>query len=143
MAAPVHLKTENDVHLVDEGDYVRLENGIVKVRLSKPQGIVTGIRYASLDNLLEVLNSDINRGYWDLNWSVPNGPFIFDVILGTQYNVINESPEKVEVSFVRKYDPLSKETMVPLDIDKRWLCKLYKHWRKVHSPQVDSFKLLA
>ncbi|MCO5600862.1 hypothetical protein L7F22_054979 [Adiantum nelumboides] len=56
-------KIVNDVRLVDEGDYVILENGIVEVRLSKPQGIVTGIEYASLDNLLEFRNTDINRGF--------------------------------------------------------------------------------
>lgn len=51
-----------DVHLVDEGNYVKLENGIVEVVMSKPGGIVTGIRYGEIDNLLEVLNTEINRG---------------------------------------------------------------------------------
>ena len=40
-----------------------MDNGIVQVTLSNPGGIVTGIRYNSYDNLLEVLNKESNRGY--------------------------------------------------------------------------------
>ena len=40
-----------------------MDNGILEVTLSKPGGIVTGIRYNGIDNLLEVLNEEENRGY--------------------------------------------------------------------------------
>ena len=40
-----------------------MDNGILEVKLSKPGGIVTGIRYNGIDNLLEVLNEEENRGY--------------------------------------------------------------------------------
>lgn len=42
---------------------VVMENGILKVTLSNPGGIVTGIQYNDIDNLLEVLNDESNRGY--------------------------------------------------------------------------------
>jgi len=40
-----------------------MDNGILRVTLSNPEGIVTGIQYNDTDNLLEVLNEESNRGY--------------------------------------------------------------------------------
>lgn len=40
-----------------------MDNGILEVTLSKPEGIVTGIQYNGISNLLEVLNDESNRGY--------------------------------------------------------------------------------
>lgn len=40
-----------------------MDNGILRVTLSNPEGIVTGIQYNDIDNLLEVLNEESNRGY--------------------------------------------------------------------------------
>ncbi|XP_075082382.1 uncharacterized protein LOC107822331 isoform X5 [Nicotiana tabacum] len=47
-----------------------MDNGILQVTLLVPDGIVTGIKYNGVDNLLEILNDDeTNRGYWDVVWS--------------------------------------------------------------------------
>lgn len=40
-----------------------MDNGILQVTLLVPDGIVTGIKYNGVDNLLEILNDDeTNRG---------------------------------------------------------------------------------
>lgn len=40
-----------------------LDNGIVQVTIANPEGSVTGIQYNGVDNLLETLNEESNRGY--------------------------------------------------------------------------------
>lgn len=40
-----------------------LDNGIVQVTITKPGGIVTGVKYGGIDNLLEYRNKETNRGY--------------------------------------------------------------------------------
>lgn len=92
------------VRLYIQDHHVVMDNGIVQVTLSKPAGIVTGIRYDGIDNLLEVLNRETNRGYWDLHWNPPGGQGIFDVISGTSFRVIVENDEQVELSFTRMWD---------------------------------------
>ena len=47
---------------INGSDQVVMDNGIARVTLSKPDGIVTGIEYNGIDNLLEVLNEESNRG---------------------------------------------------------------------------------
>ncbi|XP_024518293.1 LOW QUALITY PROTEIN: uncharacterized protein LOC9660828 [Selaginella moellendorffii] len=108
-----------DVRLIDRGSHVILDNGIVEVTISRPGGIVTGIRFGGIDNLLEIHNKETNRGYWDLNWNEPGGKDTFDVPSGTIFQVVCSDGDKVELSFLRPYIPGTK--MLPLNIDKRFV----------------------
>ncbi|KAJ0966751.1 hypothetical protein J5N97_023668 [Dioscorea zingiberensis] len=109
------------VALYIQENYVIIDNGILQLTLSKPGGIVTGICYNGVDNLMEILNKEDNRGYWDLVWNEPGGSGIFDVIQGTEFRVILADENQVEVSFTRTWDPSTKGTRVPLNIDKRFI----------------------
>ncbi|XP_019438471.1 PREDICTED: uncharacterized protein LOC109344244 isoform X1 [Lupinus angustifolius] len=109
------------VRLHIQGHYVVMDNGILQVTLSNPDGIITGIRYNGVDNLLEVLNKETNRGYWDLMWSAPGSKGLFDVIKGTCFQVIVQNEEQVEISFTRMWDPSLEGMLVPLNIDKRFV----------------------
>ncbi|KAL5559920.1 hypothetical protein UlMin_036131 [Ulmus minor] len=110
------------VELQIQDSHVVMDNGILQVTLSNPGGIVTGIRYNGIDNLLEVINDESNRGYWDLVWnSKASKTGIFDVIKGTSFNVVVESEEQVEISFTRTWDYSQEGKLVPLNIDKRFI----------------------
>ncbi|XP_002527353.2 rhamnogalacturonate lyase B [Ricinus communis] len=112
------------VQLNIQDNHVMLDNGILQVTLSNPEGIVTGIQYNGIGNLLEVLNDESNRGYWDLVWSTPGSTGttgIFDVIKGTSFKVIVETEEQVELSFTRSWDPSLEGKLIPLNIDKRFV----------------------
>ncbi|KAJ7958896.1 Rhamnogalacturonate lyase family protein [Quillaja saponaria] len=110
------------LHIQDQ--HVVMDNGIVQVTLSKPEGIVTGIQYNAIDNLLEVLNEEPNRGYWNLVWSEAGRrgtKGTFDRMEGTNFEVIVENEEQVELSFTRMWDPSLEGKLVPLNIDKRFV----------------------
>ncbi|XP_004288871.1 PREDICTED: probable rhamnogalacturonate lyase B-like [Fragaria vesca subsp. vesca] len=133
-----------------------MDNGIVQVTLSNPGGIVTGIQYKGIDNLLEVLNEEANRGYWDLVWSETGSigtTGTYDRIVGTKFTVIVESEEQVEISFTREWN--HDDMNVPLNIDKRFVMlrnssgfysyAIYEHlkeWPAFNLPQTRiTFKL--
>ncbi|GAB4839482.1 hypothetical protein Ancab_029006 [Ancistrocladus abbreviatus] len=112
------------VQLQIQDHHVIMDNGILQVTISKPEGLVTGIRYNGIDNLLEQQNAEDNRGYWDLVWSDPTSTGttgIFDVIKGTSFEVEVQSEDQVEVSFKRVWNSSLKGKLVPLNIDKRFI----------------------
>ncbi|KAK2991226.1 hypothetical protein RJ640_001454 [Escallonia rubra] len=70
------------VQLQIQDRHVVIGNGILQVTLSNPGGIVTGIQYNGLDNVLEIQNEESNRGYWDVVWSALDGKAgIFEVFI--------------------------------------------------------------
>ncbi|CAN1185311.1 Rhamnogalacturonate lyase [Linum perenne] len=90
------------LHIQDH--HVVMDNGIVQVTLSNPAGIITGIRYGGIDNLLEVLNRETNRG-----------------ISGTHFSVVVQTEEQIEISFKRMWEPSLEGKAIPLNIDKRFI----------------------
>ncbi|GLT60576.1 hypothetical protein SLA2020_333370 [Shorea laevis] len=112
------------VKLYIQDNHVVMDNGILQVTISKPDGTVTGIQYQGIDNLLEVRNKESDRGYWDLVWSEEGTSGTTGtsyVIKGTKFQVIVENEEQVEVSFTRKWDSSLEGKRVPLNIDKRFI----------------------
>ncbi|KAL3838677.1 hypothetical protein ACJIZ3_023268 [Penstemon smallii] len=101
-------------------DHVVLGNGLLNLTLSTPGGMITGIQYNGIDNLLEGEYKENNRGYWDINWSKPGHPGdIYDKIEGTNVYIIKEDEDQIELSFIKKWNSL--ETGLPLNIDKRYI----------------------
>ncbi|KAK1436363.1 hypothetical protein QVD17_02142 [Tagetes erecta] len=112
------------VSLHFQDNYVVMSNGFVDITLSNPKGQVTSVQYKGSDNLLEVINEESNRGYWDLVWSPPGSPGTngtFERIVGTSCEVIAETEDQAELSFSRTWDSSLEGKHVPLKIDKRFV----------------------
>ncbi|KAF7848961.1 hypothetical protein BT93_L1395 [Corymbia citriodora subsp. variegata] len=106
----------------DPGQVV-IDNGLFQLTLSVPDGDVIGIRYNGIDNLLEILNKESKRGYWDVVWNWPGEPDKIDRIQGTTFRIVTKNEDQIEISFIRKWSKLSNETVVPLNIDKRYIVR--------------------
>ncbi|OVA03491.1 Rhamnogalacturonate lyase [Macleaya cordata] len=81
-----------------------MNNGLVEVTLSKPGGFVTRINYNGMDNVLEYRNHHENRG-----------------ITGTDFRVIKEDENQVELSFLTTWDESLEGKFVPLNVDRRFI----------------------
>ncbi|KAG8642807.1 rhamnogalacturonate lyase isoform X1 [Manihot esculenta] len=102
---------------------VIIDNGLVRVTFSSPGGDVVGIKYNGIDNVLEIINEDDNRGYWDVVWNRPGESNIYDKLQATDFNVIMENEDQVEISFSKKWSPSMGKSTVPLNIDKRYIIR--------------------
>ncbi|KAI4383465.1 hypothetical protein MLD38_009299 [Melastoma candidum] len=100
---------------------VVMDNGLVRVRLSYPEGEVIGISYNGIDNLLDVKNRPANRGYLDLVWGSTEKDGATDIVHGTRMTVIQQTGDVLELSFLRKWSPGSPRGVAPLNIDKRYV----------------------
>lgn len=110
------------VQLQIQDHYVVIDNGIIQMSISNPDGIITKITYNGIENLLEETDAEEHRGYWDLYWSevgTPGTTGYYDRIIATSFKVIVEDEEMVEVSFTRTWDTSLEGKLVPLSIDKR------------------------
>lgn len=123
-AAAAAAATAGAVNLSFQENHVIMSNDLVQITLLNPEGHMTGIQYKGIDNLLEVMNDETNRGYWDLVWSPPGSPGTtgtFERIAGTSCEVIVETEDQVELSFSTTWDSSLEGKHVPLKIDKRFV----------------------
>ncbi|CAN1766502.1 Rhamnogalacturonate lyase [Linum perenne] len=109
--------------------YVVIGNGIVEVKLTNPGGQLTGVWYNGVDNLLEVVNGEHDRG-----------------LECEKLSIITENEEQVELSFTRNWNSSIEGKHVPLDIDKRFIVRrgssgFYTYAIYEHSNQHPAFEL--
>ncbi|CAN6690149.1 unnamed protein product [Malus baccata var. baccata] len=110
--------------LRNQGPYVVMDSGVVKLTILKPQGYLTGISYGGMDNLLDVKSNETSRGYWDINWSLPGGQNRYEPLKGAEYSVVHHSNDSLEVSFKNTFIPSSANGVkLPLSVDIRYIVK--------------------
>ncbi|KAJ8644111.1 hypothetical protein MRB53_005859 [Persea americana] len=102
---------------------VIMENGILKLTMSQPDGALTGIQYGGMKNLLDTKLTQSQRGYWDINWNLPGGGDQYLLLKGTEFNIISSNNDRIEVSFRSICDPSERGTTLPLSVDKRFILR--------------------
>ncbi|KAK4261416.1 hypothetical protein QN277_004417 [Acacia crassicarpa] len=112
----VKLNTE------DHGQVV-IENGILQITLSSPEGYILGISYDGIDNVLESRNEAPDRGYFDVVWNKPGKNSTFQRIHGTEFSVVSLDDNQAEISFVRTWSPSLGGENVPINIDQRYILR--------------------
>ncbi|XP_022884589.1 uncharacterized protein LOC111401196 isoform X1 [Olea europaea var. sylvestris] len=102
-------------------DRVMLDNGIVKLTLLSPSGLIAGIQYKGDENILENHFKESRRGYWDMVWSrPPDLKSYFNELEGTSFKVIVEMEDMIEISFTRTWNS-SDSYSYPLNVDIRYI----------------------
>ncbi|XP_023544015.1 probable rhamnogalacturonate lyase C [Cucurbita pepo subsp. pepo] len=114
------------LRLQNQGSHVILDNGLLMVTISNPQGYVSGIKYGNMDNLLDVKSSESKRGYWDINWSWPGGKDRYQLLKGSEFNVINATDDTIEISF-RKASKLSSRYIMRTGMPGFYCYAIYEH----------------
>ncbi|CAK7339754.1 unnamed protein product [Dovyalis caffra] len=108
------------VRLYKNNHRMVMDNGLVQVTLSSPTGDVTGIQYHGINNALETKNREGNRGYWDVVWNEPGNRITYDRLKGTDFKVIMEDEDQVELSFTKTWNFTNGSSSAPLNVDKRF-----------------------
>ncbi|KVH92250.1 Carbohydrate-binding-like fold [Cynara cardunculus var. scolymus] len=101
--------------------HVVVDNGIFSITIASPEGTVTCIKYNGINNILDDKNEKTDRGYWDVNWSDPDGKDNLDKLTGDRLDVIMNTENQVELSFKRYWTFSRKDNDVPLNVDKRFV----------------------
>ncbi|XP_004287322.1 PREDICTED: probable rhamnogalacturonate lyase B [Fragaria vesca subsp. vesca] len=119
-------RQENAVEIKMVKNGVVLDNKLVQITFSNPGGDVIAISYGGIDNLLEINNVEGDRGYWDVVWdNVAETVHTQNKLPGTQFKVITQSPDQVEISFITTYNANlhrgDNGVTVPVNIDKRYI----------------------
>ncbi|GAB2279282.1 hypothetical protein Dimus_013927, partial [Dionaea muscipula] len=120
LAAPVTLKLSKKKVVMD--------NGILQVTFSVPEGFITAIQFGSVKNLLEGRNRKTNRGYWDVVWNAEgivrqNG---IDRLVGKKLKVVKQNENQTEISFMSKWHSTGQKEShnslrLPVNVDRRYI----------------------
>ncbi|GLU20223.1 hypothetical protein SLE2022_364330 [Rubroshorea leprosula] len=102
------------VQLRKEREQVVVDNGLVRVTLSTPGGFITGIQYNGINNVLATVDRE-DRGYWDVVWKGET----YDQLATTNFNIVTQNDNQVELSFSRTWSSSKQGKAVPLIVDKR------------------------
>ncbi|XP_021747731.1 probable rhamnogalacturonate lyase B [Chenopodium quinoa] len=98
--------------------YAIMNNGIVEVTLTIPEGHMAGIQYGGMENVLDSSRKVSSRGYWDIFWTMKdfNGE---DWLHMENFKVITQDDDKVELSFSTQWN--GGQNSIPINIDKRFV----------------------
>ncbi|XP_051152861.1 uncharacterized protein LOC127266604 [Andrographis paniculata] len=102
---------------------VEIDNGIIKLVLLNPHGMISAVSYKGINNVLEPRNKLTQRGYWDIVWYRPDINIgNFEPFQSKKFRVIANTKEYVEVSFTSTWNNVSSpKDMAPLKVDKRFM----------------------
>ncbi|CAO2829492.1 unnamed protein product [Amaranthus hypochondriacus] len=109
-AAPVQVNVT--------GNQIELDNGIIQVTFSIPEGFIIGIRFDGIDNVLDVTNRLSDRGYWDIaSVSNPDNDDSNEIGLGGRsFKIISQTPDQAEISFF-----CQRTSSLPLQVEIRYV----------------------